>query len=69
MSVMGDCVWWVETMQAVKMVKANHRLLLSGTPIQNNALELWSLFDFLMPVYIHTFCVLYIWCVRWRVGN
>jgi TATA-binding protein-associated factor len=25
------------------------RLILSGTPIQNSVLELWSLFDFLMP--------------------
>jgi len=38
-----------KTTQAVKAVRAQHRLLLSGTPIQNNALELWSLFDFLMP--------------------
>ncbi len=29
-----------------------HRLILSGTPIQNNALELWKLFDFLMPGYL-----------------
>jgi TATA-binding protein-associated factor len=29
-----------------------HRLILSGTPIQNNALELWNLFDFLMPGYL-----------------
>ena len=29
-----------------------HRLILSGTPIQNNALELWILFDFLMPGYL-----------------
>lgn len=36
-------------LQAVKMVQARHRLLLSGTPIQNNVLELWSLFDYLMP--------------------
>jgi len=41
-----------KTTQAVKMVRARHRLLLSGTPIQNNALELWSLFDFLMPGFL-----------------
>ena len=35
--------------QAAKRVQAQHRLVLSGTPIQNNVLELWSLFDFLMP--------------------
>ena len=37
---------------AVKLIKAQHRLLLSGTPIQNNVLELWSLFDFLMPGFL-----------------
>ncbi|ORX38663.1 hypothetical protein BD324DRAFT_645173 [Kockovaella imperatae] len=37
---------------AVKKLKAQHRLLLSGTPIQNNVLELWSLFDFLMPGFL-----------------
>ncbi|KAI6038454.1 hypothetical protein EDC04DRAFT_2695399 [Pisolithus marmoratus] len=35
--------------KAVKAIQAQHRLILSGTPIQNNVLELWSLFDFLMP--------------------
>jgi TATA-binding protein-associated factor len=40
--------------QAVKRVVANHRLILSGTPIQNNVLELWSLFDFLMPGFLGT---------------
>jgi len=40
--------------QAVKLLKADHRLILSGTPIQNNALELWSLFDFLMPGFLGT---------------
>jgi TATA-binding protein-associated factor len=34
---------------AVKRLAAQHRLVLSGTPIQNSALELWGLFDFLMP--------------------
>ena len=40
--------------KAVKILKANHRLILSGTPIQNNVLELWSLFDFLMPGFLGT---------------
>ncbi|KAK1266024.1 Chromatin structure-remodeling complex protein SYD [Acorus gramineus] len=39
---------------AVKQLKAEHRLILSGTPIQNNVLELWSLFDFLMPGFLGT---------------
>ena len=30
------------------------RLLLSGTPVQNHVLELWSLFDFLMPGFLGT---------------
>lgn len=44
--------------KSVKMLRAQHRLILSGTPIQNNVLELWSLFDFLMPGFLgseHTF--------------
>ncbi|CAO1617092.1 unnamed protein product [Parajaminaea phylloscopi] len=41
-----------KTTKAVKMIRANHRLILSGTPIQNNVLELWSLFDFLMPGFL-----------------
>ncbi|GMH10882.1 hypothetical protein Nepgr_012723 [Nepenthes gracilis] len=39
---------------AVKQLKAQHRLILSGTPIQNNILDLWSLFDFLMPGFLGT---------------
>jgi TATA-binding protein-associated factor len=39
---------------AVKRIMANHRLILSGTPVQNNVLELWSLFDFLMPGFLGT---------------
>ncbi len=39
---------------AVKRLKSEHRLILSGTPIQNNVLELWSLFDFLMPGFLGT---------------
>uniref|UniRef100_A0A336KBP6 CSON011086 protein n=1 Tax=Culicoides sonorensis TaxID=179676 RepID=A0A336KBP6_CULSO len=40
--------------KAIKQIIANHRLILSGTPIQNNVLELWSLFDFLMPGFLST---------------
>ena len=38
--------------KSVKRVRAHHRLILSGTPIQNHVLELWSLFDFLMPGFL-----------------
>ncbi|KAM5142212.1 TATA-binding protein-associated factor 172 [Mantella aurantiaca] len=40
--------------KAVKQITANFRIILSGTPIQNNVLELWSLFDFLMPGFLGT---------------
>ena len=39
-------------LQAAKRVAAQHRLILSGTPIQNSVLELWALFDFLMPGFL-----------------
>lgn len=35
--------------KSVKMLKAGHRVILTGTPIENSLDELWSLFDFLMP--------------------
>ena len=34
---------------AVKQVATPHRLILSGSPMQNNLRELWSLFDFIYP--------------------
>ena len=34
---------------AVRQLKSNHRLCLTGTPLENHLGELWSLFDFLMP--------------------
>ncbi|XP_061168195.1 TATA-binding protein-associated factor 172-like [Saccostrea echinata] len=40
--------------KAVKQLVCNHRLILSGTPIQNNVLDLWSLFDFLLPGFLGT---------------
>ncbi len=40
--------------QAVKAVKSRHRLVLTGTPLENSVLDLWSIFDFLMPGYLGT---------------
>ncbi|MEK7619481.1 MAG: SNF2-related protein [Patescibacteria group bacterium] len=37
------------TAMAVKTVRSQHRLALTGTPIENGVHELWSLFDFLIP--------------------
>lgn len=38
--------------QAVKSIRARHRLVLTGTPLENSVLDVWSLFDFLMPGYL-----------------
>ncbi|MEK7676366.1 MAG: DEAD/DEAH box helicase [Verrucomicrobiota bacterium] len=38
--------------QAVKAVRTRHRLVLTGTPLENSVLDLWSIFDFLMPGYL-----------------
>ncbi len=38
--------------QAVKAIRTNYRLVLTGTPMENSVLDLWSIFDFLMPGYL-----------------
>ena len=47
---------------SVKQIATAHRLILSGSPMQNNLKELWSLFDFIypgklgtMPVFLQQF--------------
>ncbi|MGH7858487.1 MAG: DEAD/DEAH box helicase, partial [Candidatus Binatia bacterium] len=37
------------TAKAARLLSADHRLALSGTPIENHLGELWSLFEFLNP--------------------
>ena len=32
-----------------KEIKANCKIALTGTPVENSAVELWSIFDFIMP--------------------
>ncbi|MCL2420889.1 MAG: SNF2-related protein, partial [Defluviitaleaceae bacterium] len=38
----------------IKTIEADHRIALTGTPIENTLIELWSLFDFVMPGYLHS---------------
>lgn len=37
----------------VKKIKARTKIALTGTPIENSVLELWSIFDFIMPGYLN----------------
>jgi len=37
-----------------KELRTPHRIVLSGTPMQNNLTELWSLFDFVFPMRLGT---------------
>ena len=38
---------------AVKSINAKNRFALTGTPIENSLMELWSIFDFVMPGYLY----------------
>lgn len=42
-----------QSSEAVKEVKAKIKFALTGTPIENNLMELWSIFDFVMPGYLY----------------
>ena len=39
--------------KAVKVVKADRRMALTGTPIENRLSEMWSIFDYLMPGFLY----------------
>jgi hypothetical protein len=38
--------------QSVKQLKADQRLALTGTPLENRLLDLWSIVDFIQPGYL-----------------
>lgn len=41
--------------KAVKTIDAAHRFALTGTPIENQLSELWSIFDYLMPGFLSNY--------------
>jgi len=40
--------------KSIKELNARVRFALTGTPIENTLTELWSIFDFIMPGYLHS---------------
>lgn len=43
-----------QSTKIVKTINANCRIALTGTPIENNLTELWSIFDFVMPKFLYS---------------
>ncbi|MEW9923359.1 DEAD/DEAH box helicase [Clostridium butyricum] len=39
--------------KCVKKIKSRVRFALTGTPVENSLMELWSIFDFIMPGYLY----------------
>ena len=42
------------TAQCVRRIKAPQRFALTGTPMENSLIELWSIFQFIMPGYLQS---------------
>ena len=38
--------------QAIKAIKAQMKVAMTGTPVENRLSELWSIFDYIMPGYL-----------------
>lgn len=41
--------------QSVKLIDSKYRFVLTGTPIENTILDLWSIFDFILPNYLGSY--------------
>lgn len=41
--------------RCVKLIPAETRFALTGTPMENNLYELWSVFDFVLPGYLYSY--------------
>ena len=42
------------TAQCARRIRAKHRFALTGTPMENSLVELWSIFQFIMPGYLQS---------------
>lgn len=45
---------FTQSAKAVRKIPAKNCFALTGTPMENSLLELWSIFDFIMPSYLFT---------------
>ncbi len=43
-----------QSAKAIRKIQARNRFALTGTPMENSLMELWSIFDFIMPSYLFT---------------
>ena len=41
--------------KSVKQINADTRFALTGTPMENNLYELWSIYDFVLPGYLYSY--------------
>ena len=41
--------------RSVRIIHSDHRIALTGTPIENRLSELWSIFDYLMPGFLYSY--------------
>lgn len=45
---------YTQAARAIRKIPAMTRFALTGTPMENSLMELWSIFDFIMPNYLYT---------------
>lgn len=43
---------YTQSARAIRKIPAGNRFALTGTPMENSLMELWSIFDFIMPTYL-----------------
>ncbi|MFD0712390.1 DEAD/DEAH box helicase [Paenibacillus sp. GCM10027626] len=44
--------YYTKQSAAIRTLQANHRIALTGTPMENRLTELWSIYDFINPGYL-----------------